>query len=400
MRKTQNGLILIRGNIPKWIGQVLSLFLIWEGYTGPCWVGLCILTASVLPVEAFSIKPLGTKSGETIMHFEIPTLFKIWYPAASKIATERFSTPVHERATNIIYGCDDAATDCSPGGSSIPYAPLAILAGNQWNDNPPFELISTDTPYCKNYVGTTIKAPYFIECWYTLFRDGEKKSEQGDFFDANSGNVLLYRVHFGDMQFLHSMGSKDGEEVRITKEHIMMWAEFTYKVATGQLGRGIALNQTGIPGMGKLFWNRGWTAQQLFIRGDGTFHREKDFRAFVFGSFLHLVQDSFSASHVDRDEPDGTQCPGTSGLYKPGKIRNFHSYPHQDKSKHKRQDSHDALSAKLAEVPPTVKDIGIALRTYYGGNRPWEDVKQYLECVYELEDPMAKAGAGDGFLLD
>ncbi len=367
-------------------------------YIAACLAGLSIFVWSALSAGAFSIRPTGTKSGDIIMLFEIPIWLKVWYPTASRIAAERFATPVHERATNIIYGCDDATEDCTGSGSSNPYAPAAVLAGNQWNDNPPFQLTSTSTRFCKDYIGTTIKAPYFIECWYILFRDGEKRAEKGEYFDANSGNVLLYRVHFGDMQFLHSMASKDGEEARITRENAMMWAEFTYKIATGQLNRSVVLNQTGIPGMSKLFWNRGWTAQQLFIRGDGTYHGEKDFRNFVFGSLLHLVQDSFSASHVDRDEPDGAKCPGTSDLYKPGKVRSFHSYAHQDKGKHKTEDTQEALSADLAKVPPTVKDIGIALRSYYENNRPWGEIKQYLECIFELEDPMTKAGPGDIFL--
>ena len=361
-------------------------------------VVLSFLAWSALPADAFSLRPTGTDRGNRIMYFVIPPLFKIWYPTASRIATERFTTPVHERATNIIYGCEDGAGDCEGDGESNPYAPAAIIAGNQWNDNPPFELASTNTRFCKNYVGTTIKAPYFLECWYILYRDGEKRAEKGEYFDADSGTVLLYRVHFGDMQFLHAMASRDGEEARVTKERIMMWAEFTYRLALGELDRGVELRRIGIPGMETLFKNRGWTAQQLFTRGDPTFRGEEDFRNFAFGSLLHLVEDSFSRAHVERDEPPGARCDAVPEQYNPGKVLSFHTYAKQDKRKHADADKQNALSIHLAEKQPNVVDVGKALKTYYEQKRPWDEVKQYLECVFELADPAAKAGPGSLFL--
>lgn len=351
-----------------------------------------------LPVDAFSTRPTGTQRGDRIMHFEIPLLLRGWYPMASKIATERFTTPVHERATNIIYGCDDDKEDCTGKEGSNVYAPAAVLAGNQWNDNPPFELTSTSTSYCKKYVGTTIKAPYFLECWYMLFRDGEKRAEKGEYFDVDSGTVLLYRVHFSDMQFLHSMASRDGEEARVTKAKIMMWAELTYRLAIGNIDRGVELKKIEIPGMEALFKNRGWTAQQLFTRGDPTYRGEQDFRNFAFGSLLHLIEDSFSLSHTERDDPSGAKCEAFPEHYKPGKVLGFHAYANQDKRKHADSDKQSALSIHLIEKQPSVVDIGRVLKAYYEEKRPWDEVRQYLECVFELDNPAAKAGPGALFL--
>jgi len=352
-----------------------------------------------LPVGAFGIKPVGTERGDTIIEFEVPAMLRIWYPNASRIATAFFTTPVHERATNMIYGCNGDIEECS--GNRGMYSPVAVLDGNQWNDNPPFKLESTNTRYCKKYIGQTLKAPYHPLCWYLLFRDGEKgASEREEFYDARSGNVILYRVHFGDMQFLHSMASGDGEEAQTTKNNIMMWTEFTYKIAVGQISRDVVLNQSGIDGMKELFFNRGWTAQQLFIRDDGTYHADKDFRNFVFGSLLHLVQDSFTLSHTDRDVPSGSKCVDVPEHYKPGIIRSFHSYAGQDKEKHKREDMQAALSANIARTPPSAVDVGKTLKGYYESNTPWEEVKKYLDCVFELENTMAIAGPGNQFLPD
>lgn len=361
---------------------------------------LVLLALSAVSADAFAIRPTGTERGDRIMYFKIPALFRIWYPEASSIATELFTTPVHERATHIIYGCDDAKEECAGNEGSVLYAPAAVLAGNQWNDNPPFQLTSTRTYFCKKYIGTTIRAPYFLECWYLLFRDAEKRAEKGEYFDADSETVLLYRVHFGDMQFLHSMASRDGEEARITKEKIMMWAEFTYKLATGKIDKGIELRKIGIPGMETLFKNRGWTAQQLFTRGDPTYRGEQDFRDFVFGSLLHLIQDSFSISHVERDEPSGAKCPALPDQDKAGKILSFHAYANQNKRKHADADKQDALSIHLAEKQPNCVEVGKVLKAYFEQQRPWEEVKEYLECLFELSDPEAKAGPGDLFSAD
>jgi len=45
-------------------------------------------------------------------------------------------------------------------------------------------------------------------------------------------------------------------------------------------------------------------------------------------------------------------------------------------------------------------DVGKILKTYYDLKKPWEEVRQYLECVFELEDPMAKAGPGEDLQPD
>jgi hypothetical protein len=233
-----------------------------------------------------------------------------------------------------------------------------------------------------------------------LFKDAEKRTKKGEFFDARSGTVLLYRVHFGDMQFLHSMASRNGEKAVETKANIMMWAEFTYKVALGEIDRGMELRKTGIPGMEKLFFNKGWTPQQLFTRGDPTFRGEKDFRDFAFGSLLHIIEDSFVASHAERDEPSGAHCEKVQNQFKPGRIINFHAYGKQDATLHHEQDVADALEMHLLEAQPNVVSVGPVIKEYYYAKRPWTELKDYLECVFELDDSNAEAGPGELFVAE
>lgn len=350
---------------------------------------------------AFSIKPVETDQDKRLRDFEDHG--NQFFDSLASAYIARFTQPVHEEGIQRIYGCvgDDGA--CQALEKPSRFAPDAVIYGARWNDNPPFMMEKSRMTDC---VGKTIKLPNYSKCWAVLFRDAAKRSNKGEFFDAKSGYVLLYRVHFGDMQFLHSMASRDKEPAVDTKSKIMMWAEFTYKLTIGEIDCGIELRKTGIKGMETLFYNRGWTSQQLFTRGDASFRGPQDFRDFAFGSFLHLVEDSFALSHTERDEPSGTKCSVVSTQDKPGKILKFLSYANQDHNKHAEQDNQDALRYHLLLLPsdkmqPNVVAVGRTLREHYENKQPWEDVRRYLdECVFDLEDPTAEAGPGDAYSLD
>jgi len=302
--------------------------LILRLYVAAVVMVMCPLAWSVVSSEAFSLRPEATERGGTVRRFQLPWYLRLAHPVISGVLTDLFTNPVHERVTHMIYGCEGGENDCSKPEKPNVFAPAAVIAGAQWNDNPPFELTSTGEAL-KFCTGKTIRMPYFPACWFQLFRDAEKRAQRGEALDADSNVVLLYRVYFGDMQFLHSMASRDGEEAQVTKAKIMMWAEFAYKLAIGELDRGVELRKIGIPGMETLFKNRGWTAQQLFTRGDPTYRGDQDFRNFAFGSLLHLVEDSFSRSLTERDEPSGAKCNAVPGAYQPGKILSFHAYASQ-----------------------------------------------------------------------
>ncbi len=364
-------------------------------------ISSAIIMAFSSSVLAFSIKPVETDQDKRLRAFEDHGNW--FFDSLADAYIARFTQPVHEEGIQRIYGCEGDDGACQALEKPSRFAPEAVIYGARWNDNPPFLMERSGMRDC---VGKTIKLPNYSKCWAVLFRDAAKCSSKGEFFDAKSGHVLLYRLHFGDMQFLHSMASKDGEPAGDTKSKIMMWAEFTYRLAKGELDRGIELRKTGIKGMETLFYNRGWTSQQLFTRGDATFRGPQDFRDFAFGSLLHLVEDSFALSHTERDEPSGEKCSVVPSQDKPGKILKFLSYTNQDHNKHSEQDNQDALKYHLVILPsdkmqPNVVAIGRTLKGYYEQKRPWEEVKRYLdECVFDLEDPTAEAGPGEAFSLD
>jgi len=94
-----------------------------------------------------------------------------------------------------------------------------LIAGVRWNDNPRFELTESTGGAQKNCVGNSVYLPDNAVCWAKLFYDANKGARKGEIYDGNSGHALLYRVHFGDMQFLHSMAPvMESQPVKLKQE--------------------------------------------------------------------------------------------------------------------------------------------------------------------------------------
>jgi hypothetical protein len=349
--------------------------------------GLALLIVILMTnaANAFKIKPIVTEADGTVI--EVESTGRFWdrfYP----IFADMFTHPVHESITNQIYGCTDDDELCGEANGN--YAPEAVLAGARWNDNPPFKLESGGEKIsCP--LNTTIKLPRQSKCWYGLFKDAEKHANETS-YDAKSGKVILYRIHFGDMQFVHSMASRDNEPAQKTRDDIMMWAEFTYKVAHGDIERGTAMDATGINRLDKLLAGKGLTVQMLFVRGDGDLQNDESVQQFAFGSLLHMIEDSFSPAHTDRNDPPGTQCPGN--FDQPGKIKSFHSYVNQDKRLHSKMDVYKAVERDKVESGANVVYVGKALKSLYDSKKSWEEVRPFIECLYDMENPAALSGPG------
>ena len=145
-----------------------------------------------------------------------------------------FTEPVHEGITQKMFGCDADVKDCLNSGRATDY----VLTGVRWNDDPPFRLDpSTEIPKsCK--AQETIRFTTQPRCWATLFQNAAKRAAAGEDLDDRNHSPLLHRSHFGDLQFIHAMASKDGEMAEETQRNILMWAEFTWRVALGEFGHG------------------------------------------------------------------------------------------------------------------------------------------------------------------
>ena len=352
---------------------------------------LCGLVAAPM-ASAFKLQPFATDNESRIRYLQ-SSRFSNFMDSRTGEVVSHFSVPVHEDITHRIYGCDlGPAEDCSAPLPKGRFAPWPVLFGVQWNDNPPFQ--TSGIAGCPD--GTTIRLPNFSECWIKIFKDAEDKSRNGDIFDEESGHALLYRVHFGDLQFLHSMASWDGESAKDTRDMVLAWAELTYNVATNRIPTSTKLANAGIVDIEIAFDTKGWTVESLFTLGqDGTLR--KSIPDIAFGSLLHMVEDSFAKGHVQRDEATAGACPAHPELRKPGDVLEFHSYPHQSKSRHGKADSREFLEAQLLGSDPNVVQVGRTLLQMRNDNAPWATVRQYLQdCVYFVPTLRLRHPAGPG----
>jgi len=310
----------------------------------------------------------------------------------------KFLEPVHEEITQRIYGCSDNWED-KPNCAKQNFAPKAVIDGTRWNDNPPFMvqdkfLLPNGKAIKSTCVNETIKLPRKSDCWLVVFKTSSERAQKK--FFTNRNGVLLNRSHFGDLQFLHSMASRVGDRAQDTKLSILMWAEFAYKVASGSIPANTMLKDAPVSGFARFFPNQEATVENLFLMGDETY-RGSQLKDFAFGTLLHMVQDSFSESHVSRDlSTQGGLCNCPCTDRSPAKIEKFLVYGSQDAAEHKDEDLYEALRNDVAKYSPNVIDVGKILREFYKQNSNWDAVKKYLdECVFALKDIDAEADGGN-----
>lgn len=351
----------------------------------------------VLPAPAFQMQPVGTKYDRKLARLDESAAEQLLEKIVDKGAP-RFVEPVHEEITQRVYECNGGWND-KPSCANKKIAPAAVIDGARWNDNPPFMvkenfLLPNGEKISSACVNETIKLPRKSDCWANVFNTSDQMAFKRYF--TNRNGVMLNRSHFGDLQFLHSMASRVGDRAQDTKSSIMMWAEFAYKVAMGKIPANTMLKDVPVNGFGKLFPGHEATVESLFLMGDTTY-RGSSLKNFAFGTLLHMVQDSFSESHVSRDlSTEGTPCNCRYADRTPAKIDKFLVYSAQDSGKHKAEDVYDALRNGAVKYSPNVIDVGIVLRRLYTeDNSDWEVVRKYLdECVFALKDSDAEADGG------
>lgn len=343
--------------------------------------------------HAFKLSPQGTA-----LEKSVAKKYSNWWRRIVASLTEKelpnFSEPVHEEITNRIYGCEGDADVC--GNPDEGSAGSYVLAGVRWNDDPPFRLEEGEGGGTSCKIEETIRFTTQPKCWYELFQDAKKKAQGGKLLDAASRTSLLGRSHFGDLQFLHAMAARDGEPAAVTRKRVMMWAEFVWGVVTGDYTLKTKLKEVEVEGMGDFFGRTEWTVQDLWTLGNPPLRTR--IKEVAFGSLLHMVEDSFAKGHVDRMEAvQGAKCEDAPEYLEPGRIRQFHAYNNQDPNKHAEYDSRNAFSAQWSVNKPNMIGVGQVLYAYFNRGASWDDVRPYVECVFMVVDPEARASAGNGF---
>jgi hypothetical protein len=305
-----------------------------------------------------------------------------------------FAEPVHEEITARFYDCDEG---CNDPDVAAEYAGAYVIAGVRWNDDPPFRLDEGEGQHTSCKTTETIRFTTQPRCWYELFTAAKKSAEQGEVPNAAARSPLLARSHFGDLQFFHSMASQDGELAAETQRRVMMWMEFTWRVANGEYALDSKLADVKIAGFDEFFGKSGWTVQDLFTAGNPALRRHVPDVAF--GSLLHTVEDSFAQGHTQREDSSPGSCPAPLIFPSPPRVVEFHSYAHQDEKKHKERDSRQAFEEELAR-PVNVVAVGKPLVDYFEQGAGWEIVKPYLECIFAVVDAQRAATAGKEFEAD
>jgi hypothetical protein len=121
----------------------------------------------------------------------------------------------------------------------------------------------------------------------------------------------------------------------------------------------------------------------------------KSVRLMAFGSLLHVVEDSYSASHVKRQtsrvQPNG--CPSYDAA---DPIAQFRTFVGQDTEKHGVcDDAPDWLEATRPGSP--IEVLAEIVRAHREG-REWPAVRAILESkVFRLADSVSDAQPGDCF---
>jgi hypothetical protein len=308
--------------------------------------------------------------------------------------------PMHESIILRAEGCDlDNPVDCYNARGTLTPGLEPLYGGVQWNDNPPFVLNKSGFKYASGKdassrcLADTIRLPRLPDCWALAMVDAEKVAERQR---IDASYPILYRSHYGDLQFLHGMAAS-GENAANTQRKMMVWAEFAYKVARGDIPSTMALDKVQIAGFSELISIRERTVESLFTLGDPAFRNEPQINLFALGTLLHMMQDTFSEAHAERGEEGGV-CDGSSGLRQPGKLKRFHSYALQDSKKHKTADTRHAFHSHDLKVGNNAVQVTRNLLDFYRKKADWPAVEDYLNCVFRLEPGVEgvepDAGAG------
>lgn len=300
-----------------------------------------------------------------------------------------FTEPVHEEITNRMYGCNGDV--CA--GSVATSAPVPVLAGVRWNDDPPFRMTSQQLRGVSCKTRETIRFETQPSCWVGLFMDANKGAAKGESFGP--GDAMLYRSHFGDLQYLHAMASKNGEPARQTKERLMGWFEFTWRAALGEYSLETRLKDIENSTIRAAYGRTEWRLLDLYTLGaSGGLRRHVNDVAF--GSLLHTLQDSYAAGHADREEAGGIRQCSIRGLSvaAPGNIHEFHAYNQQDHGLHAEADSRSSFM-RTFQQEGNVVDVGRVLVKLRDQKVPWVEAGAFFDCLFALQNPDAPAGPGD-----
>ncbi|EWG55355.1 hypothetical protein FVEG_13365 [Fusarium verticillioides 7600] len=253
-------------------------------------------------------------------------------------------------------------------------------------------------------------------------------------------NNIIWRSHYGDLQFLHAMGTQKGEKSEVTKSKIMRWLEVMYKLSVED---GIYPHDPINRYLGDLFPDngepKGTDSLRQLLMGSTPSYTDPIISRRALGSCFHLIQDSYALGHCQRDlinpenklpkadrrslfkkvsdffspvppilEPDLVLFPkGTPGRF--SHLRNFHCYHGQSKDDHSHYDQvmsradlepSDLSSFDCLNGARDAIDKCTRLAQFWNNKTKWDaGVREFLEDdVFMMQDATDSDTNVDGHL--
>ncbi|PVH71443.1 hypothetical protein DL98DRAFT_660642 [Cadophora sp. DSE1049] len=322
--------------------------------------------------------------------------------------------PVHEYMTTwaLSKSKSEASSIVSPEKSSCETKEL--IRGIFWNDDPENLLfrLKVDDNFSKS------RGVYFyfeyknIRSYISAFLGAIGITPLDPRLNLRPENFnMIWRSHFGDLQFLHAMASKPGESPVETSDKILLWVEIMYKLSL--VGSGLT-NNTKIDSVPV---SRNQFRLDTFFREDTSpsntstlstllapmeVYSKLDLRRRALGSILHIVQDSYAKGHTRRDV---VQKASTDQLQdvRLGKILEFFIYTEDDEKLHGKFDDYKVEKFRTYDEWGTVwggKDAieqCTKLLSFWSAQTAWEDgVKQWADEVFGPAAGAAEAGRFKG----
>jgi hypothetical protein len=264
---------------------------------------------------------------------------------------------VHETLTRAAVDCLARSAPAAPAGCAMDRSDLNSLARHnnsefkdavRWPDNPLRQSNAISGPH--NYLNVVIG-----RCAGLIERHADNLQNAG----------LACRSHWGDLQFFHAMRSSRTESAAETRTKILDWARFAYRVARGdvpadanfcaQFRSGSSIDAAMVPpnfpycSVG----HDGWTVGEFFTLSCPTQPlqcnvnpRPDLVRRTATGAILHLIQDSYSQSHVMRtDAPLANERGELLAAAECGAPRSYEHYNRQTERVHGRADGWPRVGA-------------------------------------------------------
>ncbi|MFK8139037.1 MAG: hypothetical protein AB8E15_11805 [Bdellovibrionales bacterium] len=271
-------------------------------------------------------------------------------------------------------------------------------------------------PTSRNETGIDLELQYELLTELYGLRKVAKQLYELRSFDVD----MLYSSHFGDLQYLHSMGSQNESREQI-KSKIMNYVGFVWDIASGvtKIQNFRALNRK--EALERLEFNRAYQASFVNVQKvkagllndislqdaksevavksfemansltqfrtrfkvtDRSFHtrngRALQFRAL--GSILHLVQDSFAKGHTVRQNWESTyagQGPSRQAYdSNSGAIRYFQDYSKQKGKCHSHHDSNGhGTENGWKDIPGALQalELSTKISEFFSLSCTWEE---------------------------